>query len=197
MSNPTGGFGLRPVRRRDGAAWTGQLTAVQIAYNNAHTFGKGDPVQSNSSGFIDLWSSGTNSGAIRGVFWGCEYLDPVLGFIDWKNAWLAPSGLASTTIVTAYIIDDPNLIFQIRATSALQVTQANVWENATFTAAGSPTTLPKGLSTATLSGIATTSTLPLRITGLSQLVGNDNTSTSNIAEVVFNNFELSIGTTGI
>jgi hypothetical protein len=53
------------------------------------------------------------------------------------------------------------------------------------------------MSTATLTGIATTATLPLRITGLSQKIGNDNTSTSNVVEVVFNNFELRPGQTGI
>lgn len=194
MSNPTGGSGLRPVRRRDGAAWTGQLTAVQLAYNNAHTIGKGDPVQSLSTGFIDLWSSAVNSGAIRGVFWGCEYLDPVNNYVNWFNAWKAPS-LAAGTLVTAYVIDDPQLIFEIRAASGLNVPQADVWQNATFTGAGSPGAA--GYSTATLSGIAATSTLPLRITGLSQKVGNDNTSTSNLVEVVFNNFELSAGVAGI
>lgn len=196
MSNPTGGYGLRPVRRRDGAQWMGSLTAVQIAFNNAHTFGKGDPVQSLSTGFIDLWSSGVNSGAIRGVFWGCEYLDPVLGYVDWKNAWKAPT-LPSTTVVTAYVIDDPDLIFEIRAASGLNVVQGNVWNNATFTGAGSPSALPAGMSTATLTGVATTNTLPLRITGLSQKVGNDNTSTSNVVEVCFNNFELRPGQTGL
>lgn len=77
MSNPTGGFGLRPVRRRDGAAWTGALSAVQLAYNNAHAIAKGDPVVSLGTGFIDLWASGV----IRGVFWGCEYLDPVNNYV--------------------------------------------------------------------------------------------------------------------
>jgi hypothetical protein len=194
MSNPTGGYGLRPVRRRDGAAWTGALTAVNIAFNNAHIIAKGDPVQTLSTGFIDLWSSGVNSGAIRGVFWGCEYLDPVNNYVNWFNAWKAPT-LASTVTVTAYVIDDPDLIFEIRSGIGLQTVQGNVWENATFTGAGSPNAA--GMSTATLSGIATTSTLPLRITGLSQKVGNDNTSSSNIVEVCFNNFELRTPTAGI
>ncbi|MGO8915766.1 MAG: hypothetical protein ACLQJR_07655 [Stellaceae bacterium] len=190
MSNPTGGYGLRPVRRRDGAAWTGALTAVQLAFNNAHTIAKGDPVVSLSTGFVDLWASGV----IRGVFWGCEYLDPVNNYVNWFNAWKAPT-LPSTTAVTAYIIDDPDLIFEIRSGAGLQTIQANVWENAAIQGMGAPNAA--GMSTATLTGIATTSTLPLRITGLSQKVGNDNTSTSNIVEVVFNNFELRPGQTGI
>jgi hypothetical protein len=194
MSNPAGGYGLRPVRRRDGAAWTGALTAVQLAYNNAHIIGKGDPVQSLATGFIDLWSAAVNNGAIRGVFWGCEYLDPVNNYVNWFNAWKAPT-LAASTTVTAYIIDDPDLIFEIRSASGLQTLQSNVWENATFTGVGSPNAA--GMSTATLSGIATTATLPLRVTGLSQKIGNDNTSSSNIVEAVFNNFELRPGQTGL
>lgn len=190
MSNPTGGFGLRPARRRDGAAWTGNLTPVQIAYNNSHIINKGDPVISLSSGYIDVWASG----AIRGVFWGCEYLDPVNNYVNWFNKWSAPT-LASTVVVTAYVIDDPDLIFEIRAKSGLQVTQGNVWSNADINNMSASVT--SGLSQATLNSVATTSTFPLRIVGLSQIVGNDNTSSSNIVEVSFNNFELRTGVTGI
>lgn len=190
MSNPTGGFGLRPVRRRDGAAWTGALTAVNIAFNNANTIAKGDPVITLATGFIDKWAAGV----IRGVFWGCEYLDPVNNYVNWFNAWKAPV-LAAGTTVTAYIIDDPDLIFEIRAGSGLQIVQASVWNNAALQGVGAPNAA--GMSTATLTGIATTATLPLRITGLSQKIGNDNTSPSNVAEVAFNNFELRPGQTGI
>lgn len=190
MANPTGGFGLRPVRRRDGAAWTGALTAVQIAFNNAHTIAKGDPVISLGTGFIDVWASG----AIRGVFWGCEYLDPVSNTVNWFNAWKAPT-LPSGTLVTAYIIDDPDLVFEIRAKSGLQVTQGNVWNNADITGPSAPNVA--GMSTATLNSVATTATFPLRIVGLSQKIGNDNTSPSNVVEVAFNNFELRPGQTGI
>jgi hypothetical protein len=192
MANPTVGTGLRPARRRDGAAWTGQLTKANIAFNNANKIGKGDPIISLSSGFIDIWASG----AIRGVFWGCEYLDPGTGYINWFNAWNAPAGLAAT-VVTAYIIDDPDLIFEIRAASGLNVTQGNVWSNATMTGMGTITALPAGMSSVVLSSVATTSTFPLRIVGRSDKVGNDNTLAQNLVEVSFNNFELRTGVTGI
>jgi hypothetical protein len=191
MSNPTGGYGLRPVRRRDGAAWTGALTAVQLAFNNPHIIAKGDPLMSLATGFVDVWAAGN---PIRGVFWGCEYLDPVNNYVNWFNAWRAPA-LAAGTTVTAYVIDDPDLIFEIRSGLGLQTVQGNVWNNASIQGLSAPNAA--GLSTATLTGIATTATLPLRITGLWQKVGNDNTSASNIAEVVFNNFELRPGQTGI
>jgi hypothetical protein len=191
MSNPTGGYGLRPVRRRDGAAWTGALTAVNIAFNSAHIIAKGDPVMSLNTGFVDVWASGN---PIRGVFWGCEYLDPTNNYVNWFNAWRAPT-LPPGTAVTAYVIDDPDLIFEIRSSIGLQTLQGNVWNNASIQGMSLPNAA--GLSTATLTGIATTATLPLRIAGLSQKVGNDNTATANIAEVVFNNFELRPGQTGI
>ena len=54
--------------------------------------------------------------------------------------------------------------------------QGNVWNNAALQGVGAPN--PAGMSTATLTGIATTASLPLRITGLSQKIGNDNTSVS-------------------
>lgn len=183
---------MRPVRRLDGASPNYVLNAVQIAFNNANKIGKGDPVMVNAAGFIDLWTAGN---PIAGVFWGCEYLDPVNNYVNWFNAWTAPT-LPSTTTVTAYIIADQNLVFAIRA-DTIQVTQGNVYNNASISLAGGANVTSAGYSAAKLTAIATTATLPLKIVGLNQTVGNDNTSAGNIAEVVLNNYAFAPNTAGV
>lgn len=194
MANPSAGFGFRPVRRIDGAAPSFQLIPAQIAYNNSNTIAKGDPCIVNSSGQIDIWASG----ALFGIFWGCEYLDPSLGYVDWKNSWAAPSGLASTTVVTGYVIADPMMVFEVVSPLSSNTLQASVYKNAAATTVGTPSPSgARGLSTATISGIATTSTLPFRIVGLSQKIGNNNAANNNIVEVMFNNSQYITGITGV
>lgn len=191
MSNPSTGLGLRPSRRADGAAPNYALVPFPIVYNYSGTIAKWDPVIE-ASGYLNVWASG----AIFGVFFGCEYLDPNLGYVDWKNSWTYPT-LASTTIVTGYVITDPQMIWEVVTTSGANTTQASVGLNAILTGMSTPSpTGSRGYSTARLSTIATTNTYPLRIVGLSQQIGNDNTANNNIVEVMFNNTQWVAGTTG-
>lgn len=193
MANPTAGFGLQPVRRIDGAALSFQLEVRRIAYNNSHVMATGDLVKSLTTGFIDAYIAADTQTA--GVFFGCKYRDPNLGYTVWRPIWNAISGLASTDIVEAYIIIDPNIVFEVRNSSAVTaITVANIMENADVVV-GSPTALT-GQSVATLNQatLAVTATLPLRIVGLGQGAGNDNTLGNNIVEVRLNTSDLQTAT---
>lgn len=193
MANPTAGFGLREVRRIDGAALSFQVEARRIAYNNTNVMATGDLVKSLTTGYIDAYVAGDTRSA--GVFWGCKYLDPNSGKMEWRPMWNAVSGLASTAIVTAYVIIDPNIVFEIRNSSAsAPITVANIGENADIVV-GVPTASP-GQSVATLNQatLAVTATLPLRIVALGQTIGNDNTLGNNIVEVRLNTTDLQTAT---
>ncbi len=195
MANVQGPFGLRPVRRIDGAQPNYQANPYQIAYNNSNKIAKGDPVKLLTSGLIDVLAPGTT--AIFGIFWGCQYFDPVQGRTVWSNMWNAVSGLASTQIVTCWVYDDPNIVFEAQAGgSTTPIAQADIGANINFAQQSTPNTI--GISTAYLdqTTINTTNTLPFRLVGLSQKVGNDNTSAYNVAEVVFNNAQIK-NTTGV
>lgn len=196
MSNIAGPWGFRPVRRIDGTQPTYQLNPYQIAFNNGNKIARGDPVKLLASGFIDILAPGTT--AIFGIFMGCEYVDPTLQRKTFQNMWNAVSGLNSATIVTAYVIEDPNVIFEVQAgnNAGTGFVQGNVGNNANFLNQGAPNAA--GISVALLdqTTIATTNTLPFRVIGLSQKIGNDNTSAFNTVEVALNFSQLK-NTTGV
>jgi hypothetical protein len=184
MANTFAPWGARPVRRIDGASPTYQLNHYQLAYNNGNVISRGDVVKLLSSGYIDLLAPGST--APYGVFFGCEYIDPNLGRKVWNNQWNAVTGLASTAIVDCYIIEDRRVIFEIQTSvSSAAVAQSAVGNNAQF-AAGTASGLPYGQSGAYINAIATTNTHPWRVVGLSQKIGNDNTSAFNTIECVLN-----------
>lgn len=200
MANPyTVGWGLRPARQLAAASVNYQLTRAKIAFNNSHSFGQGDLVIQLNTGFIDQYTNGNNNNLVAGVFWGCKYLNPAIGRTDWYKAWLAPSGLASTTVVEAWIYADPMIAFEILGSTAGAITQANVGNNADITSGTekNPNT-STGVSTGTLdqANIATTSTFPLRIIDRADWPNVDNTLASNIAIVKLNG-TATLGLTGI
>jgi hypothetical protein len=185
MANTQGPWGFRPVRRLDGAAPNYQYNPYQLAYNNANTIAKGDPVKLLASGFIDVLAPGVI--APFGIFWGCSYIDPNFQRTVWLNAWKAPS-LASTVIVTAWVYDDPNLVFEAQSGNSASsgYAQGNVGNNTNFGGQSTPNAGGLSQAYADQATINTTATLPFRIIGLGQKIGNDNTSPYNTVEVVMN-----------
>lgn len=183
MANPTGGFGLRAVRRLDGAAMSFQIETNQIAYNNANTFGTGDLVIRLSTGFIDKYAA---SGAVvLGVFMGCKYFSAPVGRTIWSPIWNAPS-IASNLIVEAYIMTDPNLVFDIRGSATAAITRADVGANADVVVGTANAITGQSTTTLDTSAMNSTATFPLRIVGLASFPEVDNTLASNIAQVVLN-----------
>lgn len=222
MANIFAPFGLQPVRRVDGGAWSDQLTTVLIAAANTHSFFRGDIVNVLSSGYIDRVAGSAqfsgNSGGI-GVFVGCELLATTSG-TPWSQTY---AGVAQTIDTRAYIIMDPNVVFRCQCGSGAApgaasgpATQASVWQNAPFIN-GTGNTL-SGISGGYLdfANLATTNTLPLQIIGLVGgtsgstapginalqgpplgVNGTDVTTAGNLVEVIFNNMISKTGQTGI
>lgn len=182
MANTNAPFGMRPLRNVFGSVPTYQQTAYQIVWNNANTFGTGDIVKL-SAGYVDV--AGTTDHPVLGVFVGCEYYDPNQNKILFMPQWRAPV-LNSTLTPTAYVIDDPNVVFEVQSSGAA-VTIANIGSTAKFTGNGAPNALT-GVSTLALdaANIGSTTTYPLMILGPSQKIGVDNTSSYNTVEVKLN-----------
>ena len=192
MSNTSAPWGLRWLRNLNGSAPTCQQNNYQIAYNYGSNIFAGDLVIL-SSGYLNVASA--SSHPVLGVFLGCEYYDTTLKQQRFMPAWLAPT-LTSTIIVTAYVCDDPNAVFEIQAGGSA-VTQANVGSAAKIVAgSGSTATYQSGfyLDTANINAAGTGQTganYPIQIVGLGQRVGNDNTSAYNTVEVKLNDQALS------
>lgn len=182
MANIQAPWGLRWLRNQLGSAPTAQQTQYQIAYNYGTKIATGDIVKL-TSGYVQ--SAATTDHPILGVFVGCEYFDNVQQKKVFFPQWATPT-LNSTILVYAYIIDDPQAIFEVQAGPG-NVTQANIGSTAKFLGNATPNSLTgqSGLYLDT-GNIAATTTYPLMITGLGQRIGNDNTSNFNTVEVKLN-----------
>ena len=185
MSNVNSPFGLRAVRKVDGTAPNYATVKRQILYSYNVAIGQGDLVIDAGSGYLQKGVYNDTNSDFYGVFDSCQYYDTVQAKTIFSNQWPA-SGTALTGSVFANIIVDTDLIFEVQSSGGTGVTLAQIGLNATFVAA--PTVATTGLSTLALdeTSIQTTSTLPLRITGLSERFNNDNTSEYNIVEVILN-----------
>jgi hypothetical protein len=114
MPNAYTPFGFTPVRRVDGAAWTGNQSVRKIAAANTKYFYTGDPVVSLNTGYIDLMPAGSAAN-FAGIFVGCEYLSVAKGYVSWSPIF--PGG-DTTKDVVAYVIDDPNVLFAVQTNNS-------------------------------------------------------------------------------
>ncbi len=109
--------------------------------------------------------TGTTAATPIGVFIGVAYTDAAMGYII-KQQWVSGTVAADAM---AYVLDDPNIAFQIQANGSLN--QNAIGTNAAIVQGTGNLTL--GLSGVALNAgsIANTATLPLRITGIVNAVG--------------------------
>lgn len=113
MANTDAPFGLRPVRSILGCNY-GQANEYPIASGYATSLFIGDPVKAVAGGTIERAAAGD---VILGVFMGCRYSsdNQNVTAADEKKYWPA-STVASDAY--AYVVDDPNTIFEVQATTA-------------------------------------------------------------------------------
>jgi hypothetical protein len=71
---------------------------------------------------------------VLGVFWGCEYTDSTGKFVS-SNYWPANTQVLPGSSIDAYIIDDPNIIWEIQVSTATNVANDARFGGTTNTAA--------------------------------------------------------------
>lgn len=120
MANTAAPFGLRPVRYRNGSPWSGKVTPYYVRSDDATAIYRGDPVviigesnQSEISGFmpgalsaVTIATAGDTPGTgtlITGVMWG------VYDATRESNTYRAAS-----TEQIIFVVDDPDVVFQIQ-----------------------------------------------------------------------------------
>jgi hypothetical protein len=160
-------YGLKPVKRADGMPYAGATTQYLIdPAGYATNIYNGSVVYVNANGYINIvtgtgadattndWPTGTTSvtGAI-GVFVGCSYINAQGQQIFGQYY---PSG--TTGVVTAYVVDDPNVLFQVQLDNT--ATQAAVGNNTFFAAAQSTSTGNTRTGNSTSSAESTAVTVP-------------------------------------
>jgi hypothetical protein len=180
MASTASPYGLRAVNEIGGLPYAGSTRSLLIDPAGYSTnIYNGTVVYVNSSGYINIVTgtgadgttnsfpgSGTLTGAV-GVFVGCSYINAQGQQI---YAQYYPSG--TTGVVTAYVVDDPNVVFQVQANGAMaQTTLGNnvYFANAQSTSTGSTTT---GNSNVAVSTSSVTTTAAFRIIGFASGPGD-------------------------
>lgn len=168
MANVSAPFGFSQYRGT-GSSPTYEMVVATIDYNTVNIF-QGDPVFRLSDGTVAGITTGPGPGttAIAGIFVGCNYLSVAQKRVVWSNYWPG-SDVASTVLVNAKIVNDPNAQFlaQVGGSTSTGATAGNVGLNVQF-AYGTGTT-SNGISGAYVDISVTpaaTSTLPFRLVGL-------------------------------
>ena len=164
-------YGLRPVKRTDGMPYAGATSqylidpageATNLFYGQVVIIGADGYIALSTATGADITTNnlgGNGVGAI-GVFVGCEYVNSSGQLVQ---AQYYPSGTANGGTIKAYVVDDPNVLFQAQldGTGAQTVIGTNTFFAAVqSTSTGSTTT---GNSTSALDATVQTAAAAFRI----------------------------------
>lgn len=186
MANSNTPFGFSQYSGTGSAPTYEQVTGV-VAYNASNIF-SGDPVEPLADGTLQRGDGTTGAEGIAGIFVGCQYLSVSQKRTVWSN-WWPGSDVASTNVVTAYIVNDPNAKWLVQSDSS-GLTQTAIGATIGYNTGTGNTA--SGLSGAYVTGLGpATATLPFRVVSLvldpPGAPGTDATSAYNRVIVSFNN----------
>ena len=164
MATTAAPYGLKAVNLVGGQPYAGSTRQLKIASGYASNIYNGSVVSIVAAGTVEIVSEvGSNADAFPagtvGVFVGCSYTDPNTKQKLFSQYW--PTGTVASDAV-AYVIDDPDVVFQIQADDTLAQSALGINIPVVNPTAGSTVT---GNSTmaADASAIAVTDTLAFKI----------------------------------
>ena len=164
MATTAAPYGLKAVNLVGGQPYAGSTRQLKIASGYAANIFNGSVVSVVAAGTVEIVSEVGSAADVFpagtvGVFVGCSYTDPNTNQKLFKQYW--PSGTVASDAV-AYVIDDPNVVFQIQADDTLAQTALGINIPVVNPTAGDTVT---GNSTmaADASAIAVTNTLAFKI----------------------------------
>jgi len=158
MANKDAPFGLKPVGELGSGYNTSGTTEYKIASGATGNIFSGDLVKMANTGTILVAAAGNQA---LGVFRGCQYTDSNGGVI-YSPYW--PSGTVTSDAV-AFVVDDPNALFEVQSAATGSVVQTVVGNNADIVyTSGSTKT---GISAVEISGTTAATSAQLRIVGVS------------------------------
>jgi len=173
MATTAAPYGLKPVKRADGMPYAGATSQYLIdPAGEATNLFYGQVVHIGADGYIALSTAtgadattnalptGTTLTGSLGVFVGCEYVNSSGQTVQ---AQYYPSGTANGGAIKAYVVDDPNVLFQVQADGAMD--QSDIGANTFFAAAQSTSTgnTSTGNSTSAVDATTVTTTAAFRI----------------------------------
>ena len=175
MANNDAAFGMRPSRMIGGGVYTGGQSRYRIAANYGTSIFQGDMVAQVTGGGIEVHADG-GTVPIVGVFNGCMYTDPTTSEQVFSNFYPASTNASD---IIAFIIDDPNVVFEIQADDTFPV--ADLFGNFDIVDQSTTGDTRSGRSNMELDVTtgATTTTLPLKAIDISQDPDNNDVATAN------------------
>lgn len=191
MANPDFAFGLRPVRHRSGAPYSGACNAYKVPASDGTALFVGDVVQLAGSA-VDGVATVTRATAAGGNY----ILGVVVGF-EIDNLTRTAGYRAASTAATVLVADDPDLLFEIQCdddSATLALTDVGL--NADIITAAGNTSLRTSGTELDTSTKATTATLQLRIEGIVN-DGQNEIAVANQRALVSINLHQRRNTTGI
>ena len=204
MANSETAFGLRPVGLVGSGANSTGVTQYEIASNNANAIFNGSICVPTAAGVIDQ-AGATDGGTTQalGVLVGVEYHDATQKKPVFLNYWPGSGSVSVDTNfpVKALVADNPDQLFVVAADATLTdraTALTAVFANASLgtSARTGSTDTGKSNSQLSVSSIAVTATLPLRIVGLVDDDANNDYSSAGAHLLVRLNAHFNAGTRG-
>jgi hypothetical protein len=165
MAYPTvsGPYGLKPVNLIGGQVFAGATRQIPIASAYDTNLLNGDLVKIVSSGTLEK-DAGTTTATPVGVFLGCRYTDPNLGYELYSQYF--PANTVASDIV-AYVADDPDQLYKVAVVSGTTVIagvgRTVVGNNMALVQNAGSTQSGNSKVAVLSSSAATTNTLPIRV----------------------------------
>jgi hypothetical protein len=156
-------YGLKPINLIGGQVFAGATRQIPIASGYATNLLNGDVVKLVSDGTLEK-DTGTTTATPVGVFLGCKYTDPNLGYELYSQYY--PANTVASDIV-AYVADDPDQLYKVAVVSGTTVVagvgRTVVGNNMSLVQNAGSTTTGNSKVAVLSSSAATTNTLPIRV----------------------------------
>ena len=159
MSTSATPYGFRPVGLLGGGDWSNSIRHIKLTNSYGTSIFYGDVLKVVSTGTIEK-DSGTTTMTPVGIFVGCSYTDPGSSQPTYAQMWTAST---SATDIMAYVVDDPNVVFQAQGDATLA--QTALGNNVAVVQTAGSTSIGTSKNAIDADTIATTKTLPVRILG--------------------------------
>jgi len=202
MANQDTSYGLRPIGLVGSDVNSTGVTQYEIASNNTNAIYQYGIVVPLNSGFID-YAGATDGGTTQalGVLMGVEYVDSVSKKPVFLSYWPGSGSVSVDTNhpVKAFVADNPDQLFKVASDATLTdraTAVGKTFKNASLGTSARSGSASTGVSSAALSvsSIATTATLPLRIVGIMDDPANDDFAAAGIPLIVRLNAHFNAGT---
>ena len=192
MANANTAYGLRPIGLVGSGVNSTGVTEYEIAADNTNAIYQYGIVVPTANGVID-YAGATSGGTTQalGVLMGVQYHDSVQKKPVWLNYWPGSGSVSVDTNhpVKALVADNPNQLFKVASDASLTdraTALAAVFANASLGTSARTGSTDTGSSNSALSvsSIATTATLPLRIVGIMDDEANSDFTAAGIPLIV-------------